>query len=56
MLKLAKPRTNAMKQSCSYHAAKTWNKMPTELKNLMISDIEYSNTTYKISLMKTTHS
>ena len=38
MLKLAKPRTNTLKRSFSYHAAKTWNKLPTDLKNLSISD------------------
>ena len=38
MLKLAKPRTNTLKRSFSYHAAKTWNKLPTHLKNLNISD------------------
>ena len=38
MLKLAKPRTNTLKRSFSYHAAKTWNKLPTDLKNLNISD------------------
>ena len=38
MLKLAKPRTNTLKPSFSYHAAKTWNKLPTDLKNLSISD------------------
>ena len=37
-LKLAKPRTNTLKRSFSYHAAKTWNKLPTDLKNLSISD------------------
>ena len=38
MLKLGKPRTNTLKRSFSYHAAKTWNKLPTDLKNLSISD------------------
>ena len=38
MLKLAKPRTHTLKRSFSYHAAKTWNKLPTDLKNLSISD------------------
>ena len=38
MLELAKPRTNTLKRSFSYHAAKTWNKLPTDLKNLSISD------------------
>ena len=38
MLKLAKPRTNALKRSFNYHGAKTWNNLPTELKNLTISD------------------
>ena len=38
MLKLAKPRINTLKRSFSYHAAKTWNKLPTDLKNLSISD------------------
>ena len=38
MLKLVKPRTNTLKRSFSYHAAKTWNKLPTDLKNLSISD------------------
>ena len=38
LLKLAKPRANTLKQSFSYHAAKTWNKLPTDLKNLSISD------------------
>jgi hypothetical protein len=37
-LKLAKPRTNALKRSFSYHGAKTWNNLPTELKNLTISE------------------
>ena len=38
MLNLAKPRTNTLKRSFSYHAAKTWSKLHTELKNLSISD------------------
>ena len=38
MLKPEKPRTNTLKRSFSYHAAKTWNKLPTDLKNLNISD------------------
>ena len=38
MLKLAKPRTNTLKRSFSYHVAKTWNKLLTDLKNLSISD------------------
>ena len=37
MLKLTKPRTNTLKRSFSYHAANTWNKLPTDLKNLSIS-------------------
>ena len=38
MLKLTKPRPNTLKRSFGYHAAKTWNKLPTDLKNLSISD------------------
>ena len=38
MLKLAKRRTNTLKRSFSYHAAKTLNKLPTDLKNLSISE------------------
>ena len=30
--------TNTLKRCFSYHAAKTWNKLPTDLKNLSISD------------------
>jgi hypothetical protein len=43
MLKLAKPRTNALKRSFSYHGAKTWNNLPTELKNLTISERVFKN-------------
>ena len=43
MLKLAKPRTNALKRNFSYHAAKTWNNLPTELKNLTISERVFKN-------------
>lgn len=42
-LKLPKPKTNAMKRSFSYHGAKTWNNLPTELKNLAISDKVFKN-------------
>ena len=35
MLKLAKPKTNAMKRSFSYYVAKAWNYLPADLKNLM---------------------
>jgi hypothetical protein len=38
MLKLAKPRTNVLKRSFSYHGAKIWNNLPSELKNLTISE------------------
>ena len=38
MLMLPKPRTNAMKRSFSYHAAKTWNNLPSELKDLTVND------------------
>ena len=41
MMKLEKPRTNALKRSFNYHAAKTWNKLPTDLKDLKISDKEF---------------
>lgn len=43
MLMLSKPRTNAMKRSFSYHAAKTWNYLPTELKDLMITDSTFKH-------------
>ena len=43
MLKLAKPRTNALKRNFSYHGAKTWNNLPTELKNLTISERVFKN-------------
>ena len=38
MLKLAKPTTHTLKRSFSYHATKTWNKLPTDLKNPNMSD------------------
>ena len=38
MIKLAKPGTNTLQRSFSYHAAKTWNNLPTDLKSLSISD------------------
>ena len=37
MLMLAKPRTNAMKRSFSYKAAKVWNTLPLSLKQESIS-------------------
>ena len=43
MLKLAKPRTKALKRSFSYHGAKTWNNLATELKNLTISERVFKN-------------
>ena len=36
MLKLAKP--NTLKRSFFYQAAQSWNKLPTDLKDLSISD------------------
>ena len=35
---MAKPRTNAMKRSFSYKSAKIWNSLPSELRDLTISD------------------
>jgi hypothetical protein len=60
MLKLAKPRTNALKRNFSYHGAKTWNNLPTELKNLTISErvnykISFAKINYKISFAKIIH-
>ena len=48
MLKLAKLRTNTLKRSFSYHAAKTWNKLPTDLKNL--SNLSISDKVFKHNL------
>ena len=46
MLKLAKP--NTLKRSFIYQAAKTWNKLPTDLKDLSISDKVFKhNLNYK---------
>ena len=42
-LKLPKLKANAMKESFSYHGAKTWNNLPTKLKNLAISDKDFKN-------------
>ena len=41
MLKLAKPKPNAMKRSFSCYGFKTWNYLPTDLKNLELNDNEF---------------
>ena len=41
MLRLAKPKTNAMKRSFSYYGAKAWNYLPADLKNLELDDNEF---------------
>ena len=41
-----------MHRSLKYYGAKTWNNLPTELKNLTI---EFSKINYKISFAKITH-
>ena len=41
MLKLAKPKTNAMKRSFSYYGAKAWNYLPADLKNLELNENEF---------------
>ena len=37
MLTLAKPKTNAMKRSFTYMAAKVWNVLPLSLKDTSLS-------------------
>ena len=41
MLKLAKPKTNAMKRSFGYYGAKAWNYLPADLKNLELNENEF---------------
>ena len=41
MLKLAKPKTKAMKRSFSYYGAKAWNYLPADLKNLELNENEF---------------
>ena len=54
ILKLAKPRTNALKRSFCYHGAKTWNNVPTELKDPTISDRIFK-VNYKVLSVKIIH-
>ena len=41
MLKIVKPKRNAMKRSFSYYGAKAWNYLPADLKNLELNDNEF---------------
>ena len=50
MLKLAKPRTNTLKRSFSYHAAKTWNKFKHNLKDFINENPSFLSNFFKLSI------